>query len=181
MKKLPKGKNAKALARTLYYNRFRYYSPDEGMYISQDPIRLRGNNPTLYAYVKDPNKWVDRLGLAATCEEEIQSLPEFEGKTKEEIEQEALNRGYTKIKDNNSGVTYVKQTDDGQYAVVRIDPANPRSSEEKADSRAHAHKETAGGYSGTHTDGTTTKVYTDAGIETTKNDYHSTHIPIKTD
>ncbi|EFI16444.1 Rhs family protein [Bacteroidetes oral taxon 274 str. F0058] len=24
----------------LYYNRFRYYSPDEGMYISQDPIEL---------------------------------------------------------------------------------------------------------------------------------------------
>ena len=26
----------------LYYNRFRYYSPDEGMYISQDPIRRAG-------------------------------------------------------------------------------------------------------------------------------------------
>jgi RHS repeat-associated protein len=25
----------------LYYNRFRYYSPDEGMYISQDPIRFQ--------------------------------------------------------------------------------------------------------------------------------------------
>ncbi|WP_152567104.1 RHS repeat domain-containing protein [Porphyromonas gulae] len=26
----------------LYYNRFRYYSPDEGRYISQDPIGLEG-------------------------------------------------------------------------------------------------------------------------------------------
>ena len=26
----------------LYYNRFRYYSPDSGIYISQDPIRLSG-------------------------------------------------------------------------------------------------------------------------------------------
>jgi RHS repeat-associated protein len=47
----------------LYYNRFRYYSPDEGMYLSQDPIGLAGNNPTLYGYVHDPNSWVDVLGL----------------------------------------------------------------------------------------------------------------------
>ena len=40
----------------LYYNRFRYYSPDEGMYISQDPIGLEGNNPTLYGYTIDSNR-----------------------------------------------------------------------------------------------------------------------------
>lgn len=37
----------------LYYNRFRYYSPEMGMYISSDPIGLAGNNPTLYGYVQD--------------------------------------------------------------------------------------------------------------------------------
>jgi RHS repeat-associated protein len=47
----------------LYYNRFRYYSPEEGIYISQDPIRLEGNNPTIYAYVHDPNSWADVFGL----------------------------------------------------------------------------------------------------------------------
>jgi RHS repeat-associated protein len=47
----------------LYYNRFRYYSPEEGMYLSKDPIGLAGNNPTLYGYVKDVNSWVDILGL----------------------------------------------------------------------------------------------------------------------
>ena len=31
----------------LYYNRFRYYDPNTGGYISQDPIGLAGNNPTL--------------------------------------------------------------------------------------------------------------------------------------
>ena len=46
----------------LYYNRFRYYSPDEGMYISQDPIGLQGGMQ-LYAYVHDVNSWVDPLGL----------------------------------------------------------------------------------------------------------------------
>ncbi|WP_314740987.1 RHS repeat-associated core domain-containing protein [Hoylesella pleuritidis] len=37
----------------LYYNRFRYYDPNIGNYISQDPIGLAGNNPTLYGYVFD--------------------------------------------------------------------------------------------------------------------------------
>ncbi|MWW26846.1 DUF6531 domain-containing protein [Algibacter lectus] len=47
----------------LYYNRFRYYSADEGVYISQDPIGLEGNNPNLYAYVYDSNSQFDPLGL----------------------------------------------------------------------------------------------------------------------
>lgn len=47
----------------LYYNRFRYYSADEGVYISQDPIRLLSKNPNIYAYVRDINIWVDPFGL----------------------------------------------------------------------------------------------------------------------
>ena len=47
----------------LYYNRFRYYNPETGLYISQDPIRLAGNNPNFYAYVHDSNAWVDPFGL----------------------------------------------------------------------------------------------------------------------
>ena len=50
----------------LAYNRYRYYSPEIGAYISQDPIRLNGNNPNLYGYVKDPNISVDIFGLAGT-------------------------------------------------------------------------------------------------------------------
>ncbi|CAL1520126.1 RHS repeat-associated core domain-containing protein [Chitinophaga sp. MM2321] len=46
----------------LYYNRFRYYSPAEGIYISQDPIRLEGGNK-LYSYVHDTASWIDPLGL----------------------------------------------------------------------------------------------------------------------
>ncbi len=47
----------------LCYNRFRYYSPETGAYISQDPIRLAGNNPNIYAYVFDSNIQVDVFGL----------------------------------------------------------------------------------------------------------------------
>ncbi|MFK8273037.1 RHS repeat domain-containing protein [Capnocytophaga canimorsus] len=46
----------------LCYNRFRYYDCNTGSYISQDPIRLAGNNPTLYGYAYDTNMEVDRFG-----------------------------------------------------------------------------------------------------------------------
>ena len=31
--------------------------------MSQDPIRLLGNNPTIYAYTHDVNSWIDPFGL----------------------------------------------------------------------------------------------------------------------
>ena len=48
----------------LCYNRFRYYSSETGSYLSQDSIRLSGNNPTFYGYVKDVNSWIDIWGLS---------------------------------------------------------------------------------------------------------------------
>ena len=48
----------------LYYNRFRYYDSNTGTYISQDHIKLEGNNPNFYAYVHDTNTWIDPFGLS---------------------------------------------------------------------------------------------------------------------
>lgn len=48
----------------LAYNRFRYYSPETGAYISQDPIRLEAGLTNLYAYVFDSSTQIDPLGLA---------------------------------------------------------------------------------------------------------------------
>ena len=46
----------------LYYNRFRYYDPEQGRYLSQDPIGLEGGLAQ-YGYVHDPSGWVDPFGL----------------------------------------------------------------------------------------------------------------------
>ncbi|MDQ1835216.1 RHS repeat-associated core domain-containing protein [Massilia scottii] len=47
----------------LHYNRFRYYDPAVGRFISEDPIRLEGGN-NLYRYGSNPLVWIDPLGLA---------------------------------------------------------------------------------------------------------------------
>ncbi|TCW69233.1 type IV secretion protein Rhs [Burkholderia sp. SRS-25] len=48
----------------LHYNRYRYYDPNLGRYIIQDPIGLRGGI-NAYTYVKNPVIWIDPLGLQA--------------------------------------------------------------------------------------------------------------------
>ncbi len=50
----------------LFYNRYRYYDPAGGRYITQDPIGLAGG-VNLYGYVGNPNQWVDSLGLVGSC------------------------------------------------------------------------------------------------------------------
>ncbi|WP_368737419.1 RHS repeat-associated core domain-containing protein [Parazoarcus communis] len=46
----------------LYYNRYRYYDPTQGRYVTQDPIGLMGG-VNLFAYPSDPIVGRDPLGL----------------------------------------------------------------------------------------------------------------------
>jgi RHS repeat-associated protein len=47
----------------LFYNRFRYYDPEAGLYVSPDPIGLAGGLRA-YGYGTNAVRWVDPLGLA---------------------------------------------------------------------------------------------------------------------
>ena len=47
----------------LAYNRFRYYTPELGSYISEDPIRFASGTLALHNYVEDSNSWLDVLGV----------------------------------------------------------------------------------------------------------------------
>lgn len=47
----------------LPYNRFRYYDPVIGRFISKDPIRLAGGI-NLHQYASNAIEWVNPLGLA---------------------------------------------------------------------------------------------------------------------
>jgi len=58
----------------LYYNRHRYYDPQQGRYITQDPIGLRGGW-NLYEYPLNPLIYSDPLGLATIrCIKPLHSL-----------------------------------------------------------------------------------------------------------
>jgi RHS repeat-associated protein len=46
----------------LFYNRFRYYDPEAGMYVSPDPIGL-GGGLRPFGYGTNPAGWIDPLGL----------------------------------------------------------------------------------------------------------------------
>ena len=47
----------------LHYNFFRYYEPDAGRFVNQDPIGLEGGE-NLYAFAPNAQDWVDPLGLS---------------------------------------------------------------------------------------------------------------------
>jgi RHS repeat-associated protein len=47
----------------LHYNRFRYYDPVVGRFVSQDPIGLSGGE-NLFIYAKSPLGWIDPFGLS---------------------------------------------------------------------------------------------------------------------
>ncbi|MBK9578118.1 MAG: hypothetical protein IPO40_13665 [Fibrobacteres bacterium] len=128
----------------LYYNRFRYFDPEAGGYISQDPIRLEGGNPTLYGYVGDPNGWVDWLGLACrpqNAQQELRAVGRITGKTNAQIEAILRKRGYKQTPARSGGSVWSKKMPKGKTAVVRLDPAKPATKAKKADENPHSHKE----------------------------------------
>ncbi|OUO70681.1 RHS repeat-associated core domain-containing protein, partial [Bacteroides sp. An269] len=69
----------------LYYNRFRYYDASIGNYISQDPIGLAGNNPTIYGYVLDTNIWIDIWGLHLNSNSAISHFGIYEIRIKDKL------------------------------------------------------------------------------------------------
>lgn len=52
----------KANMLTLHYNFFRYYEPDEGRFVNQDPIGLWGGG-NLYVFAPNSQIFIDPFGL----------------------------------------------------------------------------------------------------------------------
>lgn len=57
----------------LNYNRFRYYNPEEGVYISADPISVSGGL-NVYAYVHDTGNQIDPWGLTECVHARVQKM-----------------------------------------------------------------------------------------------------------
>ena len=57
----------------LHYNLFRFYDPEAGSFVNQDPIGLAGGD-NVYRYVPNPVNWVDPWGLSGKCGNEIKTI-----------------------------------------------------------------------------------------------------------
>ena len=90
----------------LHYNRYRYYDPRVGRFVSKDPISYAGGL-NLYAYAPNPTGWVDPLGLArckcTSKDEKTRLAPELVFKTNKEAAKAAEILGFKKINEKIHG------------------------------------------------------------------------------
>ncbi|MGE6737114.1 RHS repeat-associated core domain-containing protein [Streptomyces sp. NPDC059900] len=64
----------------LHYNHFRTYDPETARYLSPDPLGL-APAPNPVSYVSNPLTWADPLGLAPSCDLEIEyGTPDIHGR-----------------------------------------------------------------------------------------------------
>jgi RHS repeat-associated protein len=99
-----------------HYNRFRYYDPRDGRFISQDPIRLAGGtNP--YRYAPDPVNWIDPFGL---CEEDGKQTT-FRGERSSKKPDDVFKEGLKSKGDNMDLLRHTKgnQSDSGYLATSK--------------------------------------------------------------
>ena len=97
----------------LAYNRFRYYDPSSGTYLTSDPIGLKGGEQP-YNYVKNPWDWFDPLGLTP-CSSSVNHT------------QKAKELGYTKINERSHGqpvFTSKKAPREKRYITPDVDQHN---------------------------------------------------------
>ena len=92
----------------LYYNRYRYYDPQQGRYITQDPIGLNGGMNS-YAYPLDPVKGVDPLGLKVS----------FKGS---EEQQKAIKEAYESVRKTKHGQEMIEKLESSENEYIFSGP-----------------------------------------------------------
>ncbi|WCC41205.1 DUF6531 domain-containing protein (plasmid) [Tenacibaculum finnmarkense] len=124
----------------LAYNRFRYYNPDDGRYISQDPIGLLSDEFNFYAYIKDSNSYVDVFGLSGNNYRnlEIGKLPRLRGKNLKKIEALLLERGFVRTNPANPKNKRFKHADGSEVQIHAY--GNQNMTPHKGGNNAHVHK-----------------------------------------
>ncbi|MDR5884263.1 RHS repeat-associated core domain-containing protein, partial [Caballeronia sp. LZ032] len=116
----------------LHYNRYRYFDPNTGIFISQDPIGLVGGlNP--YRYAPNPINWIDPLGL--TCTKAFNKrnniakrwVDNLTGKKPHEVDAFLRSKGYTpSIHKTSANATphtrYTRTTRNGDVDILDHHP-----------------------------------------------------------
>ena len=80
----------------LHYNLFRYYAPECGRFISQDPISIRGGL-NLYRYAPNPLRWIDPWGLIRLASDFLEQIRDVTAKYKGQAIYEFFDEGAGKM------------------------------------------------------------------------------------
>ncbi|ALH95481.1 PAAR-like domain-containing protein [Acinetobacter equi] len=117
----------------LHYNRFRYYDPDCGRFISHDPIGLLGGD-NHFQYAPNPVEWVDPLGLNA-----VANIGRLGGKSVSNIIKIITSKGFVRSNPvtNLSNLHYSHP--DGSRIWIH-QHGDQRTGDFKTGNNAHVHK-----------------------------------------
>ncbi|RQZ57487.1 RHS repeat domain-containing protein [Burkholderia sp. Bp9004] len=119
----------------LHYNRYRYYDPEVGRFVSKDPIEYVGGY-NIFPYAPNPVEWVDPLGLSR-CPSAAGSLSQLKGISIAKVEKVIANNGFTKTKDDGKNATW-NHFDGSEVCIHRYGNKNPSGC--KSGNNAHVHK-----------------------------------------
>ncbi|WP_183158557.1 DddA-like double-stranded DNA deaminase toxin [Burkholderia pseudomallei] len=95
----------------LNYNRHRYFDPNSGIFISQDPIRLSGGL-NLYQYAPETNNWIDPLGCSGHRRRHEKMPPEGARLTTGNLFRHAQDEGIPPI--------FSSENDEFYYRLIKI-------------------------------------------------------------
>ena len=127
----------------LHYNRFRFYEPCIGRFISQDPIGLDGSLNS-FSFAPNPIEWIDPFGLIAACACAASNLPKLRGKSVAKVHKILTRSGFTKTKENISNETW-RHLDKSEVRIHRHGNASRLNKKgdvtPKSGLNAHVHKE----------------------------------------
>ena len=101
----------------LHYNFFRYYEPDTGRFINQDPIGLWGGE-NLYQFADNALVWFDPLGLKKTYAQRLGTAGE------RRVMKYLEGTGYKKVfsiqNASGNGLDIVALRPDGKYDIFEV-------------------------------------------------------------
>ena len=118
----------------LHYNYFRYYEPDSGRFVNQDPIGLWGGD-NLYQFAFNIQNWIDPLGLSCASSK----LPRLKGLSVTFIEKILRRAGFRRTNPNNVSNRTWRHSDGSEVRVHQHGNKNP--SGYKSGNNAHVHKQ----------------------------------------
>ena len=125
----------------LHYNRYRYYDPQAGRYISSDPVGTIGGF-NLYAYAQNPINWFDPGGLCPTNPGASDNLPPLKGKSAAAIKKILAKAGFNKTSNPTNPNETWTHPDGSRVLIHPYGNAPPSGSQPRSatDPNAHPYK-----------------------------------------